>query len=69
MNFERYTDRAKGFIQSAQSLALRENHQQVTPDHLLKILLVVSVGFVAGLFQKAGGDSRAAQRAVEANNA
>ena len=33
MNFDRYTDRAKGFVQSAQSLALRENHQQVTPEH------------------------------------
>jgi len=39
MNFEKYTDRARGFIQSAQSLALREGHQQFTPEHLLKVLL------------------------------
>ncbi len=67
MNFERYTDRAKGFIQSAQSLALRENNQQVTPEHLLKILLDDPEGLASGLIQKAGGDSRAALRAVEAN--
>ena len=57
MNFERYTDRAKGFIQSAQSLALRENHQQVTPDHLLKVLLDDPEGLASGLITRAGGDS------------
>jgi ATP-dependent Clp protease ATP-binding subunit ClpB len=65
MNFDRYTDRAKGFIQSAQALALRENHQQVTPDHLLKVLLDDPEGLASGLIQRAGGDSRAALRAVE----
>ena len=65
MNFERYTDRAKGFIQSAQSLALRENHQQVTPDHLLKVLLDDPEGLASGLITRAGGDSRAALQAVE----
>ena len=39
MNFEQFTDRARGFVQSAQSLALREGHQQFSPDHLLKVLL------------------------------
>ena len=39
MNVEKYTDRAKGFIQSAQTLALREGHQQFTPEHLLKVLI------------------------------
>ena len=67
MNFERYTDRAKGFVQSAQALALRENNQQVTPDHLLKVLLDDPEGLASGLIQRAGGDSRAALRAVEAN--
>ena len=65
MNFERYTDRAKGFIQSAQSLALRENHQQVTPDHLLKVLLDDPEGLASGLITRAGGNSRAALQAVE----
>jgi len=66
MNFERYTDRAKGFIQSAQSLALRENNQQVTPEHLLKVLLDDPEGLASGLIQRAGGDSRAALQRVEA---
>jgi ATP-dependent Clp protease ATP-binding subunit ClpB len=39
MNIEKYTDRVRGFIQSAQSLALREGHQQFTPEHILKVLL------------------------------
>ena len=39
MNFEKYTDRAKGFVQAAQTLALREGHQQFSPEHLLKALL------------------------------
>jgi len=39
MNIEKFTDRARGFVQSAQSLALREGHQQFAPDHLLKVLL------------------------------
>ncbi|MGC9956832.1 MAG: Clp protease N-terminal domain-containing protein, partial [Roseiarcus sp.] len=39
MNLEKYTERARGFVQAAQSLALREGHQQFTPEHLLKVLL------------------------------
>ena len=39
MNIDKYTERARGFVQSAQSLALREGHQQFTPEHLLKVLL------------------------------
>ena len=39
MNIEKYTERARGFVQSAQSLALREGHQQFGPEHLLKVLL------------------------------
>lgn len=65
MNFERYTDRAKGFVQSAQSLALRENHQQFTPEHVLKVLLDNSEGLASGLIQRAGGDAKAALAAVE----
>ncbi len=60
MNFEKYTERARGFIQSAQSLALRENHQQFTPEHLLKVLLDDEEGLVSGLIDKAGGRSREA---------
>ena len=65
MNFERFTDRAKGFVQSAQSLALRENHQHFSPEHLLKVLLDDPEGLASGLIQRGGGDARAALQAVE----
>jgi ATP-dependent Clp protease ATP-binding subunit ClpB len=54
MNFDKYTDRAKGFVQSAQSLALREGHQQFATEHLLKVLLDDGEGLAAGLMRKAG---------------
>ena len=66
MDFEKYTDRARGFVQSAQSLALREGHQQFAPDHLLKVLLDDPEGLAAGLIDRSGGNSREALRAVEA---
>jgi len=65
MDFERYTDRAKGFVQSAQGLALREGHQQFSAEHLLKVLLEDSEGAASGLIQRAGGDAKAALTAVE----
>ena len=65
MNFERYTDRAKGFVQSGQSLALRENHQHFTPEHLLKVLLDDPEGLASGLITRAGGDPKAALAATE----
>ncbi len=66
MDFERYTDRARGFVQSAQSLALREGHQQFAPEHLLKVLLDDPEGLASGLIDRAGGRSREALSAVEA---
>src|SRR5262250_777157 len=66
MDFEKYTDRARGFVQSAQSLALREGHQQFTPEHLLKVLLDDPEGLASGLIDRAGGRSREALTAVEA---
>jgi ATP-dependent Clp protease ATP-binding subunit ClpB len=65
MNFEIYSDRAKGFVQSAQSLALREGHQQFTPEHLLKVLLEDEQGLAAGLIGRAGGQAKDALQAVE----
>jgi len=65
MNLEKYTERARGFVQSAQSLALREGHQQFTPEHLLKVLLDDEEGLSAGLIDKAGGRSRDALKQVE----
>ena len=65
MNFDRYTDRAKGFVQSAQSLALREGHQQFAPEHLLKVLLDDPEGLSAGLIDRSGGRSREALALTE----
>ena len=66
MDFEKYTDRARGFVQSAQSLAVREGHQQFAPEHLLKVLLDDPEGLAAGLIDRSGGRSREALTAVEA---
>jgi ATP-dependent Clp protease ATP-binding subunit ClpB len=67
MNQEKYTERMRGFLQSAQMLALREGHQRLIPDHILKVLLDDPEGLAANLIGAAGGDSRAVYRAVEAN--
>ncbi|HMA74210.1 MAG TPA: ATP-dependent chaperone ClpB [Xanthobacteraceae bacterium] len=66
MNFEKYTDRARGFVQAAQSLALREGHQHFVPEHLLKVLLDDPEGLAAGLIDRAGGRSREALASAEA---
>ena len=66
MNFEKFTERARGFVQSAQALALREGHQQFTPEHVLKVLLDDPEGLASGLIDKAGGRSREALQLVEA---
>ena len=65
MDFEHYTERARGFIQSAQAMALREGHQRFVPEHLLKVLLDDSEGLAANLITSAGGDAKAALGLVE----
>jgi ATP-dependent Clp protease ATP-binding subunit ClpB len=67
MNQEKYTERMRGFLQSAQMLALREGHQRFLPDHVLKVLLDDPEGLAANLIGSAGGDSRAVHNAVESN--
>lgn len=64
MEFENYTERARGFVQSAQNLALREGHQKFTPLHILKVLLDDDQGLAGGLIKSAGGDLRLAQKAT-----
>jgi ATP-dependent Clp protease ATP-binding subunit ClpB len=66
MNQEKYTERMRGFLQSAQMMALREGHQRLIPDHILKVLLDDPEGLAAGLIDRAGGRSRDALAAVEA---
>ena len=65
MNIEKYTERARGFLQSAQSLALREGHQQFSPEHVLKVLLDDTEGMASGLIVRAGGDAKVARQLVE----
>src|SRR6202048_361137 len=65
MNIEKYTEGTRGFVQSAQSLAIREGHQQFTPEHVLKVLLDDEEGLGAGLIDRAGGRSRDALRDTE----
>jgi ATP-dependent Clp protease ATP-binding subunit ClpB len=66
MDFEKYTDRLRGFIQSAQAVAVREGHQRFTPEHLLKVLLDDPEGLAANLIKAAGGDPKRALDATEA---
>jgi ATP-dependent Clp protease ATP-binding subunit ClpB len=65
MEFDKYTERSKGFIQSAQGLALRSGHQRLTPEHLLKILLDDKEGLCANLIRAAGGDPQIVANLVE----
>jgi ATP-dependent Clp protease ATP-binding subunit ClpB len=66
MKIEKYTERARGFLESAQMLAMREGHPQFTPEHILKVLLDDPEGLAAGLIDQAGGRSRDALREVDA---
>ena len=66
MNLEKFTDRAKGFLQSAQTVAIRLSHQRITPEHLLKALLEDEQGMASGLIQAAGGDPRKALAETDA---
>ncbi len=65
MNFENYTERARGFLQSAQQLALREGHQRFLPEHILKVLLDDPEGLCASLLREAGGDPKLVLANVE----
>ncbi len=65
MDIEKFTERTRGFLQAAQTIAIREFHQQITPQHLLKALLDDEEGAAAGLIKTAGGDPKAALTAVE----
>jgi len=66
MNIEKYTERTRGFVQSAQTYALTQNHQQFLPEHLLKVLLDDPEGLASGLIEAAGGRPNDARLAVEA---
>ena len=65
MNLEKFTDRAKGFLQAAQTIAIRETHQRVAPEHLLKALLDDDEGLSSNLIRAAGGNPAAAVQATD----
>ena len=65
MNLEKFTERSRGFLQAAQTIAMRESHQRVVPDHLLKALMDDDQGLAANLIRRAGG---APERVTEAIN-
>jgi ATP-dependent Clp protease ATP-binding subunit ClpB len=65
MDIEKFTERARGFLQAAQTIAIRDFHQRIGPEHLLKALLDDEEGAASGLIRAAGGDPAAAKRAVE----
>ena len=66
MNIEKFTERTRGFLQAAQTIAVREYHQRITPEHLLKALLDDEEGAAAGLIRAAGADPQAVRTGVEA---
>ncbi|MEJ0025622.1 MAG: ATP-dependent chaperone ClpB [Rhizomicrobium sp.] len=65
MDAEKFTERARGFMQSAQGLALRSNHQYFTPEHLLKVLIDDEEGLAARLIAAAGGKPEQVRGGVE----
>ncbi len=65
MNFEKYTERARGFVQSAQTFALGRGHQQFAPEHILKVLLDDPEGMASGLIDRAGGNAKALKGDLE----
>ncbi len=66
MNLEKFTDRAKGFLQAAQTVAIRNSHQRISPEHILKALLDDDQGMASGLIAAAGGDARRANAETDA---
>jgi ATP-dependent Clp protease ATP-binding subunit ClpB len=66
MNLEKFTDRAKGFLQAAQTVSIRMSHQRISPEHLLKALLEDNEGMASGLIRAAGGDPAIALKETDA---
>ena len=66
MEFDNFTERSRGFVQAAQGSALRRNHQRLTPEHLLQVLLDDGEGLATNLIRASGGDPEAARAGVDA---
>ena len=65
MNLEKFTERSRGFVQAAQTIAMRESHQRLTPEHLLKALMDDDQGLAANLINASGGDAVRVREAVD----
>ena len=65
MDMEKFTERSRGFLQAAQTIAIREENQRVMPEHLLKALMDDEQGFASNLIARAGGDAQAVRQAVD----
>src|ERR1700723_2122070 len=65
MDVEKFTERSRGFLEAAQTIAIREFHQRITPEHLLKALLDDEEGAASGLIRAAGGNPQTAKQAVD----
>ena len=64
MDLSKFTERARGFIQSAQTIAIRDNHQRVMPEHILKSLMDDDQGLASNLISRSGGDAAAVRAAL-----
>ena len=67
MNLDKFTERSRGFVQAAQTIAMRESHQRLLPEHLLKALMDDEEGLASNLITRAGGDPKAVLAAVDAS--
>ena len=67
MNLEKFTERSRGFVQAAQTIAMRESHQRLAPEHLLKALIDDEEGLASNLITRAGGEPAAVLAAVDAS--
>ncbi len=65
MDLEKFTERSRGFLQAAQTIAMRESHQKLAPEHLLKALLDDEEGLAANLIRRAGGERDRVMESVE----
>ena len=65
MNLEKFTERSRGFIQAAQTIATRESHQRLAPEHLLKAIMDDDQGLASNLIRRAGGEPNRVTESLE----
>ena len=65
MNLEKFTERSRGFLQAAQTIAMREGNPTLTPEHLLKAIMDDEEGFASNLIKRAGGAPERVREAVD----